>query len=390
MSDGRRNDSGERAELDAVSQAKKEAADLAAENAALKAMMASMQATYEAKMAGESPPKAAASAPEDNDEDEDAPRMNWPVEPAGEPERPPTESMARRMLKKVGFGKKKQKDETEGDKSRGFSLTRALGLAGGEGGQDGDRPRGPSLSRALGLVDKEGDLRGGSIGRLIFSEGEKDGKLKAFRGMRKLASRTRKAVTGLSSSEASESLAAARNFQKELDEHDQARERQLAKMQAEDDGSAPKLAPEERLMAAVGARRREWQMVYSHLYMKGLGMAPVVDRLLKCGITLADYHSLAVEDEDGDSQAMGFDDFDDMLDQDKMLADFMDEDDDEAKPKETASMAAAAAQHKKKSSLDEDLAIDTGCTIGEARKLRVGILAFYKHEKALGYLKVRG
>jgi hypothetical protein len=33
-------------------------------------------------------------------------------------------------------------------------------------------------------------------------------------------------------------------------------------------GGRGTLAPEDRLMAAVGARRREWQMVYSHLYMK--------------------------------------------------------------------------------------------------------------------------
>jgi hypothetical protein len=36
-----------------------------------------------------------------------------------------------------------------------------------------------------------------------------------------------------------------------------------------DDGvHAKRVAPEDKLMAAVGARRREWQMVYSHLYMK--------------------------------------------------------------------------------------------------------------------------
>ena len=55
------------------------------------------------------------------------------------------------------------------------------------------------------------------------------------------------------------------------------------------------VAPEERLMAAVGARRREWQMVYSHLYMNGVGLGDLVERLLQCGITLNDYHSLAVE-----------------------------------------------------------------------------------------------
>ena len=47
--------------------------------------------------------------------------------------------------------------------------------------------------------------------------------------------------------------------------------------------------------------------------MKGLGMGGLVDKLLKCGITLADYHSLAVEDEDGDSQEMGFEDYDSMV-----------------------------------------------------------------------------
>lgn len=35
-----------------------------------------------------------------------------------------------------------------------------------------------------------------------------------------------------------------------------------------EDGPAKRAAPEDKLMAAVGARRREWQMVYSHLYMK--------------------------------------------------------------------------------------------------------------------------
>ena len=53
-----------------------------------------------------------------------------------------------------------------------------------------------------GLVDKDGaavDPRGGSIGRLVFSANS-DGKLKAFRGVRKLASRTRKAMKGGSGS----------------------------------------------------------------------------------------------------------------------------------------------------------------------------------------------
>ena len=35
-------------------------------------------------------------------------------------------------------------------------------------------------------------------------------------------------------------------------------------------------------------------------------MGALVDRLLKCGITLADYYSLAVEDEDADAQEMGY------------------------------------------------------------------------------------
>jgi hypothetical protein len=48
-------------------------------------------------------------------------------------------------------------------------------------------------------VDKDGvavDPRGGSLGRLVFSASEPGGKLKAFRGVRKLASRTRKALRG--------------------------------------------------------------------------------------------------------------------------------------------------------------------------------------------------
>jgi FtsZ-interacting cell division protein YlmF len=56
----------------------------------------------------------------------------------------------------------------------------------------------------------------------------------------------------------------------------------------------------------------------------------------------------------------------------------------------SASMQAAMASSKKKSSLDEDLAIDTGCTVAEARKLRFSIMAFYKGEKALGFLKGHG
>lgn len=56
----------------------------------------------------------------------------------------------------------------------------------------------------------------------------------------------------------------------------------------------------------------------------------------------------------------------------------------------SASMQAVMASSKKKSTLDEDLAIDTGCTVAEARKLRHAVMAFYKAEKALGFLKGHG
>jgi len=125
--------------------------------------------------------------------------------------------------------------------------------------------------------------------------------------------------------------------------------------------------------------------------MKGLGMGGLVDKLLRCGITLADYHSLAVEDEDGDSQAMGFEDFDSMLEQENLFAEMDKElgEDGETK-KTTTSLESMAANSKKKSTLDEDLSIDTGCTMEEARRLRHAILAFYQCEKSLGYLKGHG
>jgi len=39
------------------------------------------------------------------------------------------------------------------------------------------------------------------------------------------------------------------------------------------------------------------------------------------------------------------------------------------------------------SSLDEDLAIDTGCSIQDARRLRRAVMKFFKGEKALGFLR---
>jgi hypothetical protein len=39
------------------------------------------------------------------------------------------------------------------------------------------------------------------------------------------------------------------------------------------------------------------------------------------------------------------------------------------------------------SSLDEDLAIDTGCSIGDARRLRRAVVKFFQGEKALGFLR---
>ena len=113
-----------------------------------------------------------------------------------------------------------------------------------------------------------------------------------------------------------------------------------------------------------------------------------------------------------------FEDAEEMLDQDSILAEIEGEeessdddsdDDDEAKAKDasskkkkasaaassstsgfSASMQAVMASSKKKSTLDEDLAIDTGCTVAEARKLRHAVMAFYKAEKALGFLKGHG
>ena len=101
------------------------------------------------------------------DSDEDAPRMNMSWSGGDEEKRPPTVSMARRMMSALGLSGKAAE----------------LG--------DGDRPRGPSLARALGLVDADGnrrDPRTGSIGRMVFSESS-DGNIVAFRGLKKLASK---------------------------------------------------------------------------------------------------------------------------------------------------------------------------------------------------------
>ena len=126
-------------------------------------------------------------------------------------------------------------------------------------------------------------------------------KLKAFRQVRKTASRVRKGITGKSSKQA---LEEARKIQAELKrrkveakqehnvKHDYEESFQQKLLQQPSNHTA---APEEKLIAAVGARRKEWQMVYSHLYITGIGLGDLVDRLLQCGITLADYHSLAIE-----------------------------------------------------------------------------------------------
>jgi hypothetical protein len=97
-------------------------------------------------------------AQEDDDED-DAPRIQWSTD---EPEeRPPTESVARRMMKRMGF-------------------------LGGSNSARGEYGGGEKAVE-----------RGSSLSRLIFSESS-DGTTKAFRGVRKLASRARKAATGVS------------------------------------------------------------------------------------------------------------------------------------------------------------------------------------------------
>jgi hypothetical protein len=120
-----------------------------------------------------------------------------------------------------------------------------------------------------------------------------------------------------------------------------------------------------------------------------------------------------------DASRNRFEDAEEMLDQDSILAqienddddDDSDEDDDDDEKLEkkankaskasvsssssttaglSASMQAVMASSKKKSTLDEDLAIDTGCTVAEARKLRHAVMAFYKAEKSLGFLKGHG
>lgn len=145
-------------------------------------------------------------------DDEDAPRMVFMADPQPEPAAAPrqSESMSRRALnavsgslRRLSFGSTPASSGE--DASRGSSISRFFsGSSGGEG------ERGSSLARIF--VGEGGDLRGGSIGRIVFSE-DSSGKLKAFRNVRKLASLFRKKVTGLSSSEASEALAAARRIQ---------------------------------------------------------------------------------------------------------------------------------------------------------------------------------
>ena len=43
-----------------------------------------------------------------------------------------------------------------------------------------------------------------------------------------------------------------------------------------------------------------------------------------------------------------------------------------------------------RSTLDDDLAIDTGCSVAEAKELRRAVRRFYKSEKCLGFLKGHG
>ena len=126
-------------------------------------------------------------------------------------------------------------------------------------------------------------------------------KLKAFRQVRKTASRVRKGITGKSSKQA---LEEARKIQDKLKRHKvEAKQERNVKHDFEESfqhkfqqqPSNHTAAPEEKLIAAVGARRKEWQMAYSHLYITGIGLGDLVDKLLQCGITLADYHSLAIE-----------------------------------------------------------------------------------------------
>jgi hypothetical protein len=150
------------------------------------------------------------------DDDDDQPRMNWPEEapsatPAAEPGPRQSESMARRALNAVsGTMRRMSFTAGSGDAGAGGVENRGSSLSRFFGGGSGDSARGSSLSRIF--VGEQGDLRSGSIGRLVFSESS-DGKMKAFRNVRKLASMMRKTMTGQSSSEAAEALAASRRFQ---------------------------------------------------------------------------------------------------------------------------------------------------------------------------------
>jgi hypothetical protein len=178
---------------------------------------------------------AALDAQEKEEDDEDAPRMNWPAEAPTSPSSSDgekdgdssrqSESIMRRMARRFTVGGGTKKKDGEADPNRGSSISRFFGGGakkstdgdgdGSEGG-DGAQRRGSSLARFLGADD---DGRGASLSRLVMSE-DKDGKLKAFRNVRKLASLTRKGVTGKSSSEAAQEkarkaaeLEASRRFQ---------------------------------------------------------------------------------------------------------------------------------------------------------------------------------
>jgi len=101
-----------------------------------------------------------------------------------------------------------------------------------------------------------------------------------------------------------------------------------------------------------------------------------VVRLLKCGITLHDFHVLVVED----AEACGEGEADT---EDGGAA---------AKAQEynTPSMRAVSEADKRLSTLDEDLAMDTGFSTADARKLRHAVVAFYKCWKCLGFLNGQG
>lgn len=169
-------------------------------------------------------------------------------------------------------------------------------------------------------------------------------------------------------------------------------------------------------MALVGQRRREWQTVYLHVFAKGLGLIEIVDQLLKFGITLQDLHELAMD------ECLAFGDAydDEATDAAKVRtqtcvrrkpvfsrlrrrlhasraavspASFLARAKDDASATYVSLVAAAKAAGDPSpppppgSTLDEDLAIDTGCSIGDARRLRRAVVKFFKGEKSLGFLR---